>query len=79
MLCESVVHNALRRQDRGNYHNQRRGSSISGEPRGVNEAEREKEREVRKMSQRGERRGMSPMFVGCPKTPRRRVRKLPPA
>lgn len=26
MLCESVVHNALQQQDRGNYHNQRRRS-----------------------------------------------------
>lgn len=45
MHCESVVHNALQQQDRGNYHNQRRGASISGEPQGVNEAERRKRRE----------------------------------
>lgn len=45
MLCESVVHNALQQQDRGNYHNQRRRSSISGEPWGVNEAERRRRRE----------------------------------
>lgn len=44
-LCESVVHNAPQQQDRGNYHNQRKGSSISGEPRGVNEAERGRRRE----------------------------------
>lgn len=45
MLHESVVHNAFQQQDRGNYHNQKRGSSISGEPQGVNEAERRRRRE----------------------------------
>lgn len=40
MLCECAAHNVLQQQDRHNYHNQRKGASISGEPWGVNEAER---------------------------------------
>ena len=43
MLCECAVHNVLQQQDRDNYHNQARSASISGEPQGVNEAERERE------------------------------------
>lgn len=85
-LCESVVHNASQQQDRFNYHNQSRGASISGEPRGVNEAEMggggaEKDEslheEERQEEVEGEKNELH--FVGSPKTPRFPVRKLPPA
>lgn len=50
VLCGSVVHNAWQQQDRDNYHNQRRAPSISGEPWGVNEAERRGRRRERWIS-----------------------------
>lgn len=67
MLCESVAHNALQQQDSGNYHNQRRGSSISGGPQGVNEAERRRSREGDREVE-GRRTGF--VFVGRHKTPK---------
>lgn len=74
MLCESVVHNALQQQDRGNYHNQSRASSISGEPQGVNEAPRRRRRDrwvsAWERQREVEREGSKSMFVGSPKTPR---------